>query len=87
MYGKFSVGYKSIPDKAMVIPQYQQTLVEDGYRPTYENTLPGITNITTPVAKSTPVTQALQILVISNVPERDIIEPVSSEMARTAYLE
>ena len=29
MYGKFSVGYKSIPEKAMVIPQYQQTLVED----------------------------------------------------------
>ena len=47
MYGKFSVGYKSIPEKAMVIPQYQQTLVEDVYRPTCENTLPGITNITT----------------------------------------
>ena len=45
MYGKFSVGYKSIPEKAMVIPQYQQTPVEDEYRPTYENTLPGITNI------------------------------------------
>ena len=52
MYGKFSVGYKSIPEKAMVIPQYQQTPVEDEYRPTYENTLPGITNIATPVAKS-----------------------------------
>ena len=68
MYGKFSVGYKSIPEKATVIPQYQQTLVEDEYRPTYENTLPGITNITTLVAKSTPVTQASQIRVISNVP-------------------
>ena len=87
MYGKFSVGYKSIPKKATVIPQYQQTLVEDEYRPTYENTLPGITNIATPVAKSTPVTQASQIPVISNVPERDILEPVSSERARTAYLE
>ena len=87
MYGKFSVGYKIIPEKATVIPQYQQTLVGDEYRPTYENTLPGITNIATPVAKSTPVTQALQILVISNVPERDIVEPVSSERARTAYLE
>ena len=89
LYGKFSVGYKSIPEKTMVIPQYQQTPVEDEYRPTYGNTLPRITNIATPVAKSTPVTQASQIPVIPNVPitERDIMEPVSSERARTAYLE
>ena len=87
MYGKFSMGYKIIPEKATVIPQYQQTPVEDEYGPAYENTLPGITNIATPVAKSTPVTQALEIPVISNVPERDIVEPVSSERARTAYLE
>ena len=87
MYGKFSVGYKSIPEKAMVIPQYQHTPVEDEYRPTYENTLPRITNIATHVAKSTPVTQASQIPVIPNVPERDIVEPMSSERARTAYLE
>ena len=84
MYCKFSVRYKSILEKATVIPQYQQTLVKDEYRPAYENTLPGISNITTPVAKSTPVTQASQTLVISNVPERDIVEPVSSERARTA---
>ena len=87
MYGKFSVGYKSIPEKATVIPQYQHTLVEDEYRPTYENTLPGITNIATPVAKSTPVTQASQVPVIPNVPEKDIVEPMSSERARMAYLE
>ena len=87
MYGKFSVGYKSIPDKVTVIPQYQHILVEDEYRPTYENTLHGITNITTPAAKSTPVTQASQIPVIPNVPERDIVEPMSSERARMAYLE
>ena len=87
MYGKFSVGYKSIHEKAMVITQYQQTPVEDEYRPAYENTLPGITNIATPVAKSTPVTQASQVPVIPNVLERDIVEPVSSERATTAYLE
>ena len=87
MYGKFSVGYKSIPEKAMVIPQYQQTPAEDEYGPAYENTLPGITNIGTPVAKSTPVTQASQIPVIPNVPERDIVEPMSGERARTEYLE
>ena len=89
MYGKFSVGYKIIPEKATVIPQFQQTPVEDEYRPAYENTLPGITNIATPIAKSTPVTQASQIPVIPNVPlpERDMVEPVSSERARTEYLE
>ena len=62
MYGKFSVGYKSIPEKATVIPQYQHTLMEDEYRPAYENTLPGITNIATPVAESTPATQASHML-------------------------
>ena len=89
MYGKFSVGYRIIPEKPMVIPQFQQTLVEDECRPAYENTLPGNTNIATPMAKSTPVTQASQSPVIPNVPllERDIVEPVSSEKARTVYLE
>ena len=52
MYGKFSVGYKIIPEKATVIPQFQQPPVEDEYRHTYENTLPGITDIATPMAKS-----------------------------------
>ena len=47
MYGKFSVGYKSIPEKATVIPQYQHTPVEDEFMPAYENTLRGITNIAT----------------------------------------
>ena len=41
------------------------------------------------MAKSTPVTQALQTPVLTNVPlpERDMVEPVSSERARTTYLE
>ena len=73
MYGKFSVGYKIIPEKAMVIPQFQQTPVEDEYRPAYENTLPVITDIATPMAKFTPVTQASQPPVITNVPyQREI---------------
>ena len=86
MYGKFSVGYRMIPEKATVIPQYQHTLVEDEYVPTYENTLPGITNTTTPIAKSTPVTQASHIPVTKTILERDIVKPMSSERARTAYL-
>ena len=87
MYGKFSVGYRIIPEKAMVIPQYKHTLVEDEYGPTYYNTLPGITDITTSVAKSTPVTQASHTPVIPTVSERDIVKPMLSEKARTTYLE
>ena len=77
MYGKFSVGYRMIPEKATVIPQYQHTLVEDEYEPAYENTLPGITNIATPIAKSTPVTQESHIPVTKTILERDIVEPMS----------
>ena len=87
MYGKFSVGYRIIPEKATVILQYQHTPVEDEYGPTYENTLPGITNIATPIAKSTPMTQASHIPVIQTMQERDIVEPMSSERARATYLE
>ena len=87
IYGKFSVAYRIIPEKATVIPQYQHTSVEDEYGPAYENTLPGITNIATPIAKSTPVTQASHIPVTQTIPERDIVEPMSSERARAMYLE
>ena len=87
MYGKFSVGYRMIPEKATVIPQYQHTLVEDEYEPAYENTLPGITNIATPISKSTPVAQASHIPVTKTIPERDSVEPMSSERARATYLE
>ena len=74
MYGKFSVGYKIILEKATVIPQFQLTPIEDEYRPTYVNTLPGTTDIVTPIVKSMPVTQASQMPVLPNVPphERDI---------------
>ena len=58
MYGKFSVGYRMIPKKATVIPQYQHIFMETEEPQTYENTLPGITCMSTPFAKSTPVTQA-----------------------------
>ena len=76
MYGKFSVGYRVIPEKATVIPQYHHTPVEDEYGPTYENILPGIANIATPIAKSTPVTQASHTHVIQTMPKRDIVEPM-----------
>ena len=87
MYGKFSVGYRMIPEKATVIPQYQHASVEDEYTPTYENTLPGITSLPTPIAKSTPVTQASHVPMTKTVTKRDIVQPMSSEEARAAYLE
>ena len=89
MYGKFHVGYKIIPEKAMVIPQFKQAPLAGEYRFTYEGTLPGITDIETPIAESTPVTQASQIPGSVDVPlyERDMVQPMSSEKAKTAYLE
>ena len=83
MYGKFSVGYRMIPEKAMAIPQYQHTSVEDEYEPAYENTLPGITNIATPIAKSTPVTQVSHIPVTKTIPEMDIVKPMSRERTKS----
>ena len=89
MYGKFSVGYKIISERVMILPQYQQTPVENQHRPTYTNTLPGIADIATPVAKSTSVTQASQMPVLTNVPllERDRVVPISNERARATYLD
>ena len=85
MYGKFSIGYRMIPEKATVIPQYQHTSVEDGYVPSYENTLPGNTKLPTPITKSTPVTQASHVTM--TVTGGHIVHPISSEEARAAYLE
>ena len=92
MYGKFSVGYRIIHEKATVIPQFKQIPLEDEYntmQPTYVNTLPGTTSMVTPIAKSTPVTQASQMPILPIVASsgRDILEPSSNEQARAAYLE
>ena len=58
-------------------------------QPTYVNTLPGTTSMITPIAKSTPMTQALQMpmipIILPHV--RDILEPSLNEQARAAYLE
>ena len=92
MYGKFSMGYRIIYEKATVICQFQQTPLEDEYnamQPTYVSTLPGTTSMVTLIMKSMPVTQASQMPALPIVPssERDILEPLSSEQARSAYLE
>ena len=87
MYGKFSVGYRVIPEKATIIPQYQCTSKENEYTQAYENTLPRMTSIPTPITKSTPVAQASHVPVTGTSTERDIVQTISSEEARAKYLE
>ena len=92
MYSKFDVSYRMISEKATVKPQFRPTSLEDEYtvvQPTYVNTVPGTTSIDTPLAKSTPVTQASQIpsMPIVSPHVRDILEPSSSKQARAVYLE
>ena len=84
MYSKFDVGYRMINEKATVKPQFKLTSLEDEYtvmQPTYVNTLPGTTNMVTPIAKSTPMTQASQMPTVPTVSSRvrDILEPSSNE--------
>ena len=64
MYGKFSVGYRMINERATVEPQFRDTSLESEYvpmQPTYANTLPGTNSMVTPLAKATPITQSSQI--------------------------
>ena len=92
VYGKFSMGYRIINEKATAIPQFRLTSVEDEYtimQPTYVNTLPETTSMVTPLAKSTPITQASQMPIMSTVLSnvKDILEPSSNEHVRAKYLE
>ena len=79
-------------EKATVKPQFKPTSLEDEYtimQPTDVNTLPGTTSMVTPLAKSTPMTQASQMPTIPIVSPhvRGILEPSSNEQARAAYSE
>ena len=92
MYSKFYVGYRMINEKASMKPQFKPTSLEDKYpiiQPTYMNTLPGTTSMVTPIAKSTPMTQASQMptIPIALPCVRDILEPSLNEQARATYLE
>ena len=92
MYSKFNVGYKMINEKATMKPQFIPTSLEDRctvMQPTYVNTLPGTTSMVTPIAKSTPMTQAPQMPTIPTVSSqvRDIFESSLNERARATYLD
>ena len=61
MYGKFSVGYRVINERATVEPQFRDVSLESEYvpiQPTCVNTLPGANSMVTPLARSTPITQS-----------------------------
>ena len=83
---------RMINERATVKPQFKPSSLEDEYtvmQPTYVNTLPGTTSMVTPIAKTTPMTQALQMptipIVLPHV--RDILEPSLNEQVRATYLE
>ena len=91
MYGKFSVGFRVISERATIESQYRDASLDGMYGPVQPMpmiTLPGITQMVTPLAKSTPITQSSQMPEISNTlpPIRDILEPTSNEQARSTYL-
>ena len=91
MYGKLSVGYRVISERAIMELQYRDASLEGVYAPMQSmsvNTLPGTTQMVTPLAKSTPITQSSQMPVISDIPPVwDILEPASNEQMRSTYLE
>ena len=92
MYGKFSVSFRVISERATLELQYKDASLDGVYVPMHPvsiSTLPGTTRMTTPLAKSTPITQSSQMPAKSDTlqPVRDILEPVSNEQARSTYLE
>ena len=88
MYGKFSVGFKVINERATTELQYRGTSLAGMYgpvQPMHMSTLPGMTQMVTPLAKSTPMTQSSPMPAIPGTvpPVRDILEPTSNEQARS----
>ena len=84
--------FRVISEKATLEPQYDDASLEGVYEPMHPvpmSTIPGTTQMVTPLAKSTLITQSSQMPAISDtLPRiRDILEPTSNEQARSAYLE
>ena len=92
MYCKFSVGFRVINERATMELQYKDTSFSGMYgpaQPVHMSTLLGMTQIVTPLAISTPITQSSQMPAISDtlLPIRDILEPASNKQVRSGYLE
>ena len=92
MYGKFSGGFRIINERATVEPQYRGASFTGMFgpaQPMHMSTLLGMTQMVTPLAESTPMTQSSQMPTIPDriPPVGDILEPTSNEQARADYLE
>ena len=93
MYGRFSRGFRMISERATIELQYKDAPlvgIHGPAQPMCMSTLSGTTQMVTPLAKSTPVTQSSQVpLIVPDrmPPVRDVQEPTSNEQARADYLE
>ena len=92
MYGKFSVGFRVINERATKELQYRGTSLAGMYgpaQPMHMSTLLRTTQMVTPLPESTLMTQSSQMPAIPGAmpPVRDILEPTSNEQARCNYLE
>ena len=91
MYGTFSVGFRVINERATTESQYGVLLLMVLWACTsmHASTLPGMTQMVTPLAESTPIIQSSQMPTIPGTmpPVSDILEPTSNEQARSNYLE
>ena len=86
MYGRFSGGFRLINERATVEPQYRGASLASMYgpaQPMHMSTLPGTTQVVIPLAKSTPMTQSLQMPMVPGriPPVGDILESTSNEQA------
>ena len=92
MYGSFKGDFRVISERATPKPQYIEALLAGMYGliwTTHTSTLSGQTQLVTPSAKSTLVTQSSQTPIIlpgGKHTVRDILEPASTEQARVDYL-
>ena len=85
MYSKFDVGYRMINEKGYCetssanLPLWRNIILSCNLPNV--NTLPGTTSMVTPIAKSTPVTQASQMPIIPTVSSqvKDILDSSLNE--------
>ena len=69
IYGKFSVGSRVINERVTMELQYRDTTLSGMYgsaQSVHMGILPGMTQMVTPLAKSTPITQSSQMPEISD---------------------
>ena len=92
MCGRFNAGFRIINERATLELQYRGASLAGTYGPVQNmqvSTLPGTTQMVTPLAESTHMSQSLQMPTIPDQipPVGDILEPTSNEQARANYLE